>query len=113
MSYWVYLEEEGEPVSVDCHMEGGTYACGGMDTAELNITYNYSRHFTKVLLNGLKSLDGKHAKDVIKKLKKAVKKLGTTQDSDYWKPTAGNAGFALNILLTWAIDNPDAIFRVS
>ena len=47
------------------------------------------------------------------KIDEAVKKLGTTQDSDYWKPTPGNAGHALNILLTWAVDNPDAIFRVS
>lgn len=29
----------------------------------------------------------------------------------YWRPTAGNAGYALNILLQWALQHPDAIWE--
>ena len=28
----------------------------------------------------------------------------------YWKPTPGNAGYALNILLGWAREHPDAVW---
>jgi hypothetical protein len=46
MSWWVYLEDEhGNPVDVDCHKEGGTYAMFGTSVAELNITYNYGKHY--------------------------------------------------------------------
>jgi hypothetical protein len=45
MSWWVYLEDDGETVSVARHAEGGTYAIGGIKRAELNVTYNYGQHF--------------------------------------------------------------------
>ena len=31
-------------------------------------------------------------------------------EKDYWAPTPGNAGYALKILLDWAIMNPDGVF---
>ena len=115
MSFWVYLHnKEGKIVEVDNHTEGGTYSVFGTDNAELNITYNYSKHYYEHLNNtqGLRYLHEKKAKEVISDLERTVKILGTKRDNDYWNPTEGNAGYALNILLEWAKQNPDAIFIV-
>ena len=114
MSWWVSLEESGKPVEVSRHEEGGTYALGGICDAELNITYNYSPYFYKYLNvdKGLRFLHEKQAVDTVKALAYATFKLGAVRDDDYWKATPGNAGYALSILLQWAMDNPTAIFRV-
>ncbi len=116
MSYWVYLQnEKNEPVKVKKHQEGGTHAIGGVDEAELNITYNYGKHYRKHLnrRTGLRWLNNKKAREVIKKLEAAVKELGTQTAKDYWEATRGNAGYALAILLSWAKQYPDARFFVS
>jgi len=86
-----------------------------MDEAELNITYNYSPLYYKCLDadHGLRWLHGKQAKDCIKKLQEAVEALGVRQYKDYWAPTLGNAGHALDVLLGWAKLHPEAIFLVS
>jgi hypothetical protein len=79
MSYWVYLRNKNdEEVKVKKHQEGGTYALGGVDTAELNITYNYGKYYRKHLSPrlGLRWLNNKLARVVIKKLEAAVKELG-------------------------------------
>ncbi len=114
MSWWIYLE--GESVgSVDCIQEGGTQVMGGTDQPELNITYNYGELFRKAgLPDALKSLHEKRAGDTIEMLKAAVAFLGTNRyTKDYWAPTLGNAGFALSILLGWALKYPDGVWRVS
>ena len=54
-----------------------------------------------------------YAKDTIAALESAVNKLGTKTSSDYWKPTKGNAGYALSILLSWARQYPEAVWDVS
>lgn len=144
MSWWVYLEDEtakpwcsygvaledfkpdwegDTPCPVPCypaveverHDEGGTYAIGGINSAELNVTYNYGRCFREAWDGvGLQEvLDGKRAEEVIEALEHAVKHLGTEQDGDYWKASAGNAGHALEILASWAHQHPDGRFRVS
>lgn len=112
MSYDVSLERDGRPVEVQQHSEGGTYVIGGTNSAELNITYNYSPYFYEHLDKdkGLRWLYGRKAKDCITRLEQAVKALGTKQSHDYWEKTAGNAGYALNILLGWAKQHPDAMF---
>ena len=116
MSYSVSLEKDGKSVEVPCHEEGGVFVWGGITKADLNITYNYSGHWVDTLPTtpekGLRWLDGMQAIDAIPYLEKAVKKLGTKKDKNYWKPTPGNAGYALNILLTWALVSPGAIFNV-
>ena len=114
MSWWVSLEESGKPVEVSRHEEGGTYALGGTTEADLSITYNYSPYFYKYLNvdKGLRFLHEKQAVDTVKALAYATFKLGAVRDDDYWKATPGNAGYALSILLQWAMDNPTAIFRV-
>jgi hypothetical protein len=107
MSYWVYLNGAGGPVPVERHEEGGTYAIGGIGTAELNVTYNYARFFD------FRALDGKRAADTVEHIGMAVQTLGVDRDPDYWKPTPGNAGHALAILLRWAEQHPDAVWEVN
>jgi hypothetical protein len=144
MSWWVYLEdrtakhwcsfgtkpEDFEPefkgdepcpepcyptVDVERQSEGGTYVIGGSTDAELNITYNYSKHYYRTLdeKEGLDWLSEKFARDCVGRLEKAIKELGTERSTDYWSPTPGNAGYALSILLDWANQHPNAVFRVS
>lgn len=116
MSWWVYLEDaSGEPVKVEAHEEGGTHALGGIPCAELNITYNYSPRFCEAWDGlGLKeALHGKKAADVTALLERGVQKLGDALGDDYWKATPGNAGHALAVLLGWARQHPEAVFRIS
>jgi len=163
MSWWVYLKKgDGEVCEVEKHSEGGTCVLGGTSDAEINITYNYSPFYYKYLdkKEGLRWLNGRKAKDCIKKLENAVAKLGTKRNTKpfwtispfyiirggrvkkswlhknwdnpkneklrnrlrkegvledggaYWKPTPGNAGYDLNILLQWARQHPEGIFEV-
>lgn len=108
-------------VEIERHAEGGTYAVGGTTEAEVSITYNYGGFFRDAMedpdpeesdILG-RMLGGKRAGDVIPMLERAVERLGTERDPDYWKATAGNAGAMLNLLLTWARQHPDAVFKVS
>lgn len=115
MSYWVHLNNaDGEPVEVPQHAEGGTVAASGTAVAELNVTYNYSKHYYNTIDadDGLRWLDGTTAEDAIPVLEQAVARLGTNQSEDYWEATEGNAGHALSILLDWARQHPTATFEV-
>jgi hypothetical protein len=125
VSYWVYLKQNGDTVTVDHHEgDGGTYVVGGTDEAELNVTYNYARCFRIAWEHAGASFDGrgdgtlgemigeKRAADVLPALKSAVAFLGTDTFTDYWAPTLGNAGHALSILAGWAEQHPDAVFEV-
>lgn len=129
MSWWVYLVNDLEKFEgdsedyndavceVETHAEGGTYVMGGIDRAELNITYNYGGHFRDAIEGlkelGLYGLDKQQAGDWIERLEKAVSILGTERGEDYWASTEGNAGYALSILLGWAKQYPNAWFIVS
>ena len=55
----------------------------------------------------------KTARDTTARLERAVETLGTQRDDDYWKPTPGNAGYALSILLKWARQHPNGVWIVS
>jgi hypothetical protein len=113
MSYWVYLSgENGAAVEVERHSEGGTFAVGGNDKAELNVTYNYAKCYGLADFS-LRDLNGMKGKDAIALLERVATFLGTERYDDYWAPTPGNAGFALSILLGWARQHPDAVFSVS
>jgi hypothetical protein len=113
MSYDISLIKDGKVVTVPSHLEGGTHVLGGTDEAHLNVTYNYNRQFKKHLdeANGIRWLYDKKAKDTIKRLEKAVEKLGTERYRDYWEATLGNAGYALSILLKWAKQHPGATWE--
>ena len=120
MSWTVTLERDGVPVAVEAHTEGGQYAVGGTPEASLYVTYNYGEVFRMVLADPTpgepdvlgRLLGGKTASDAIPLLERAVERCGTRQYRDYWAPTPGNAGHALNVLLGWALMHPDAVFRV-
>lgn len=113
MSYQVNLvNEDGNLALVENHSEGGTYVLGGSTEASLNITYNYARVYRNINNFSITQLHGKKAKDAIQLLEYLVDHLGTDQDVDYWKPTEGNAGYAVFILLTWAKQHPEAEFEV-
>lgn len=107
MSWDIELIEEGKVCNVEKHSEGGTYVLGGTPTAELNVTYNYSKYFD------FKRLNGSVAEDVIKVMKATIEELGTERDNNYWKPTKGNVSYALSILLQWAKQYPKAVFKVT
>lgn len=113
MSHWIRIVDvNGEICEVASHQEGGTYVVGGTNEARLNMTYNYFTHIEKELgEGGVKWLYGKQGRECIPHLEKAIKNLGTARNIDYWKPTAGNAGYALSILLVWAKEHPEGIFE--
>jgi hypothetical protein len=110
MSYDVDLVGAGP---VEHFTDGGNYVLGGTDEASLNITWNYSQFYYWFLDEeaGLRALNGCRAGDWIERLAAAVEKLGTHRYDDY-APTAGNAGVALDRLLGWARQYPDAVFEV-
>lgn len=118
MSWNVFLvDEERKIYEVKPHVQGGTQEVPISTQAWLNITYNYSDYYstpTKAFPNdeGLKWLHGKKASDTIEYLTYIVPVLGTLRDKDYWKCTAGNAGFALSILLEFARQHPNGIWVV-
>ena len=98
------------------NIKGGTYVLGGTNLACLNITYNYAEHYYEHLHagqgdKGLRGLYGMTGEKAIPILEEAIKKLGTTENKDYWKSTPGNAGSALLGLLTFAKLRPDGIFQ--
>ena len=117
MSYDIRLIDPitGETAIVpDGHdLRGGTYVLGGNDEAWLNVTYNYAQFYYMHLDSekGIRVLYGMPGAQAIPLLEKAVTALGTNRDSDYWKPTAGNAGAALADLLMLARACPEAVFR--
>lgn len=115
MSYDVRLvdPQTGTCVQVPSHQEGGTYAVGGTPDASLNVTYNYGEVYALFDFN-LRELNGERAGDHIVQLTWLVGKLGTREyRKDYWAPTPGNAGHALEVLLRWAERYPDARFEVT
>lgn len=103
MSYELYLKDkDGVCQSEDTRVEGGTFVVGGTKECNLNITWNYSKVFYMTVL------DGKIAGDCIDWLREIVKILGIERDEDYWKPTHGNVGYALSIILEWCKEFPEA-----
>lgn len=117
MSYDISLCESGETCQVKSHTEGGTYVLGGTNEADLNVTWNYSFFFYNFLDKGkgIRWLYGKSGAETIPRLEKAIKGLtggfgGGVYKEDYWAPTYGNARHALEILLDWAKQHPDAVW---
>ncbi len=93
-------------------IRGGTYATGGTRELWLNITYNYSPHFYRVIpggrgIRGIYSMTGA---DSISVLEAAIAQLGDDADEDYWKATEGNAKRALLQLLAMAKIRPDGVW---
>ena len=86
MSYDVHFD--CDDLEIPHNLKGGTYALGGTTQPCLNITYNYSRHFYNTLgEDGIRSLYGKTASEIIPILDKAIERLGTERAADYWAAT--------------------------
>lgn len=116
MSYDLYL---CHPVSGDAieishphHMTGGTYRLGGETELHLNITYNYGKHYRRVMgSDGIRAIYGKTGLDSLPILDQGIAALGDDVDGNYWKPTEGNAKAALIQLRTMARMRPDGIWN--
>lgn len=90
---------------------GGTYAVGGTNEAWLNVTYNYAKHFYRVLGDkGLRGIYGMTGADSVPILTAAIEKLENDVDDDYWKATEGNARHALEDLRALALMAPHAVW---
>lgn len=115
MSYDIDLNDPitGNPIELDFvhELRGGTYAIGGTNEASLNITYNYAPHFKLIGEKGIRSIYDKSGAESIPMLDKAISQLGDDIDSDYWKPTEGNAKSALLKLKALAQLRPDGIWK--
>ena len=101
MSYDIRLDCELEQPH---NLQGGTYAVGGTTEPWLNVTYNYSHHFYRVMgEKGVRSIYGLTARQSVPVLLAAIDQLGTDTSDDYWQATEGNAREALCGLLTIAV----------
>ena len=94
------------------HMQGGTYQVGGTINLSLNITYNYSKHYCRVLdgEKGIRFIYGMTGAESLPVLKKAIDELGDDTTEDYWEPTEGNAKAALLQLHAMATMRPDGVW---
>jgi hypothetical protein len=115
MSYDIYLKDsvDGKVLELDekHQMKGGTYCVGGTKECHVNVTYNYSKHFCRVLgLDGIRSLYGKTGAECIPILKTAMSKLKDDTSDDYWESTEGNAKRSISQLLALAQLRPDGVF---
>jgi hypothetical protein len=84
---------------------------GGTPEAWLNITYNYSKHFFRVIGGeGIRTIYGMTGKDSIPILVGAIHRLKDDASNDYWEPTEGNARQALINLHALAVMCPNGVW---
>jgi hypothetical protein len=115
MSYDISLKDPvtKETLQLDepHHMRGGTYQIGGCPEANLNVTYNYGKHFYRIFgEGGIRTIYGKTGAESIPVLQSAISQLGDDVDEDYWEATEGNSKRALTQLLALARMRPDGIW---
>ena len=118
MSYTCVLidpvTKEELTTDVPHQIRGGTYQMGGSERLWLNVTYNYSDHFIRVLhKESLSGLEGMTGAESIPLLKKAISELKDDASDNYWESTEGNAKQALCGLLALAQMRPDGVWRVT
>lgn len=116
MSYDLYLcnRDTGNVLHTSTPHQGGTHAVGGTTEMWLNITWNYGKHFVRVLGNGgIRQIEGLTGKESIPRLTSAIESLSEDEDPDYWKPTEGNARRALVQLKMMAEQFPDGVWELS
>lgn len=129
MSWWVYLKDEhGNTLEVAGHQEGGiqnamvvgefsgNFSLIPINTskAEMSVTYNYSSLYDCFLddTRGFVKLHAMTGADSIPLLKKALKNLPDEPCDNYWSATPGNAGHILAVMLGWAEQHPEGIWRI-
>lgn len=116
MSYDIYLRDRttGEVLVLEepHEFKGGTHAVGGTRELWLSVTYNYGRHFRRVLGEaGIRALYGKTGAESVPVLETAIAELGDDVDADYWAPTEGNAKAALRDLMAMARLRPEGVWH--
>lgn len=95
-------------------LRGGTYCVGGTNELTLNITYNYSSHFYRVLgERGIWGLHNLPVEGTLDLLAKAVLQLDDDVHPDYWMATEGNARAALQNLLVLATMGLQGVWQVA
>ena len=115
MSYDICLRDTVTNLTIELdeqdRMRGGTYMVGGTNRAWLNVTYNYARHFRRLLgEKGIRSIYGMTGAESIPVLEDAASKLADDVSDDYWETTEGNAKRALLQLAALARMRPDGIW---
>ena len=116
MSYDIYLNDPvtDTPIELDAphQMRGGTYAMGGTTEAWLNVTYNYAKHYYRVMgERGIRTIYGMTGAESIPVLRAAIGELSDDVDPDYWEPAEGNAKRALCSLLALAQMRPYGVWN--
>lgn len=92
-------------------MRGGTYAMGGTTDLWLNVTYNYGKHYYRVLgEKGIRTIYGMTGAESIPVLEAAAAKLSDEVSDDYWEATEGNAKRPLLQLAAMARMRPDGVW---
>lgn len=92
-------------------IRGGTYELGGTCEAWLDVTYNYSKYFERVLgKSGIRTLYESSSKESLPLLRDCIEKLEGYPSLDYWEATEGNARQALISLYSLALLYPDGIW---
>lgn len=92
-------------------MRGGTYAMGGTTKLWLNVTYNYGKHYYRVLgEKGIRTICGMTGAESIPVLEAAAAKLSDEVSDDYWEATEGNAKRPLLQLAAMARMRPDGVW---
>lgn len=117
MSYDAYLLDApgGKVLTMpEVHeYRGGIVVVGGTNECWLNVTYNYSPIFYRVLgEGGLRSLNGQTGAESLPRIHAAVHALKEDYDPDYWKATEGNARYALMVLGVFARAHPEGVWDV-
>ena len=115
MSYDICLRDPVTHLTIELdephRMRGGTYTVGGTTDAWINVTYNYARHFERVLgERGIRSIYGMTGAESIPVLEYAASRLADDVSDDYWEPTEGNAKRALLQLAALARMRPYGIW---
>lgn len=115
MSYDITLDDPvtGETIEFDAphQIRGGSYCMGGTSEAWLNVTYNYGRHYRRVMgEKGIRTIYGMTGAESIPVLESAIAALGDDVTDNYWDGTEGNAKQALHGLLAFARMRPDGVW---
>lgn len=116
MSYDIYLKDPVTGSTIEFEepldIRGGTYAIGGTTEAWFNITWNYGKHFRRVLgEKGIRAIYGLTGEESLPLLRKAIGELEGKPDPDYWASTEGNAKAALRGLVTFAERAPHGVWE--
>jgi hypothetical protein len=116
MSYDLSLTDAATGTTLEVadkhNIAGGTYVLGGSTLLELNVTYNYSKHYYKIMgEKGIRTLYSMTGKESLPVLANAIAALNDDVSSDYWEATEGNARKALIDLFSLACMAPDGVWQ--